>query len=87
MLPGIKKIPILRYGLIVMLIVILSGSAFYLYYYYNRAEKVRGNFKLMVNARENSVLIDSCIVELYNADNNSRMYALTGTKLYFNEFS
>ncbi len=87
MIAGVKKIPILRYALIVMLIVVLFGSAFYLYLHYNKAEKLRGNFQQMVNARENSSLIDSCIVELYSADNTSRMYALTGRKWYSNEFA
>ncbi|MEB0264058.1 MULTISPECIES: ATP-binding protein [unclassified Mucilaginibacter] len=87
MIAGVKKISILRYALIVMLIVVLFGSAFYLYLHYNKAEKLRGNFQQMVNARENSSLIDSCIVELYSADNSSRMYALTGRKWYSNEFA
>jgi len=87
MIAGVKKIPILRYALIVLLIVVLFGSAFYLYLQYNKAEKLRSNFQQMVNARANSALIDSCIIELYSADNSSRMYALTGRKWYFNEFS
>ncbi|MBD1392706.1 ATP-binding protein [Mucilaginibacter glaciei] len=87
MISGVKKIPILRYGLIVSLVVVLFGSAFYLYLHYNKAEKVRSNFQKMISARENSSLIDSCIVELYSADNSSRMYALTADKKYFNKFS
>ncbi|MES2062946.1 MAG: ATP-binding protein [Bacteroidota bacterium] len=87
MIAGVKKIPILRYALIVLLIVVLFGSAFYLYLQYNKAEKLRSNFQQMVNARANSALIDSCIIELYSADNSSRMYALTGRKWYFKEFS
>jgi signal transduction histidine kinase/CHASE3 domain sensor protein len=87
MTAGVKKIPILRYALIVLLIVVLFGSAFYLYLQYNKAEKLRSNFQQMVNARANSALIDSCIIELYSADNSSRTYALTGRKWYFNEFS
>lgn len=87
MISGVKKIPILRYGLIVSLVVVLFGSAFYLYLHYNRAEKIRGNFQKMISARENSSLIDSCIVELYSADNSSRMYALTADKKYFSQFS
>ena len=82
-----KKIPILRYGLIVMLIVVLFGSAFYLYLHYNRAEKIRVSFQQMISARENSALIDSCIVELYSADNSSRMYALTSKKNYLAQFN
>jgi signal transduction histidine kinase len=87
MIAGVKKIPFLRYGLIVMLIVVLFGSAFYLYLHYNKAEKIRASFRQMINARENSALIDSCIVELYSADNSSRMYALTFKKEYFTQFN
>ncbi|WP_374949384.1 ATP-binding protein [Mucilaginibacter sp.] len=87
MVSGVKKIPILRYGLIVSLIVVLFGSAFYLYLHYNRAEQIRSNFQKMISARENSSLIDSCIVELYSADNSSRMYALTANKQYAKKFS
>ncbi|RWY55558.1 ATP-binding protein [Mucilaginibacter gilvus] len=87
MIAGVKKIPLLRYGLIVLLIVVLFGSAFYLYLHYNKAEKIRSSFQQMINARENSTLIDSCIVELYSADNSSRMYALTSKKAYFTQFS
>lgn len=86
-LSGVKKVPIVRYGLIVMLIVVLFGSAFYLYLHYNRAEKIRSNFTKIISARENSTLIDSCIVELYSADNSSRMYALTFKKKYFKSFN
>lgn len=87
MFSNVKKIPILRYLTIVMLIVVLFGGAFYLYLHYSKAEKLRSNFQKMVAARENSTLIDSCIVELYSADNNSRMFALTGKKYYSKEFS
>ncbi|MBD1366254.1 response regulator [Mucilaginibacter sp. ZT4R22] len=87
MIAGVKKIPLLRYGLIVLLIVVLFGSAFFLYLHYNKAEKIRTSFQQMINARENSALIDSCIVELYSADNSSRMYALTFKKEYFTQFN
>jgi hypothetical protein len=87
MIAGVKKVPILRYGLIVLLIVVLFGSAIYLYLHYSKAEKIRTSFVQMINARENSALIDSCIIELYSADNSSRMYALTTKKPYFNTFT
>lgn len=87
MIAGVKKVPLLRYCLIVMLIVVLSGSAFYLYLHYNKAEKIRSSFQQMISARENSALIDSCIVELYSADNSGRMYALTSKKDYFVRFN
>jgi len=87
MIAGVKKVPILRYGLIVLLIVVLFGSAIYLYLHYSKAEKIRTSFVQMINARENSALIDSCIIELYSADNSSRMYALTTKKPYFSTFT
>lgn len=87
MISAVKKVPVLRYSLIVLLIVVLFGSAFYLYLQYNKAEKIRGNFQKMISVRENSSLIDSCIIELYTADNSSRMYALTTDKRYLDQFS
>ena len=87
MIPSVRKVPVLRYGLVVLLIVMLFGTAFYLYLHYNNAEKLRRNFQTMVSARANSELIDSCILELYSADNNSRLYTLTGKKQYLNRFT
>ncbi|TWR26452.1 response regulator [Mucilaginibacter pallidiroseus] len=87
MITGFKRTSFLRYGLIVVLIVVLFGSAFYLYLHYSKAEKVRTTFQKMITARENSALIDSCIIELYSADNSSRMFALTGKTYYSKEFS
>lgn len=83
----VRKIPILRYALIVFLIVVLFSSAFYLYLYYSKAVKLRNNVHQMVLARESAAKIDSCLIYLYNADNSSRLYALTADKKYFEQFS
>ena len=83
----VRKIPILRYALIVSLIVVLFSSAFYLYLYYSKAVKLRNNVHQMVLARESAAKIDSCLIYLYNADNSSRLYALTADKKYFVQFS
>ncbi|CAM3957833.1 His Kinase A (phospho-acceptor) domain-containing protein [Pedobacter westerhofensis] len=87
MISKVRKIPILRYAIIVCLIVVLFISAFYLYLYYRRAESVRYNVHQMILARESAAMIDNCLISLYSADNNSRLYGLTSDTKYFNQFS
>jgi len=87
MIKSAKRLPVLRYGLIVSIVIILSSSAFYLYFHYTKAVAVRYNFSKLIQARSNTNLIDSCIVDLFMADNNSRMYALTKDETYFHKFS
>jgi signal transduction histidine kinase/CheY-like chemotaxis protein len=87
MISKVRKIPILRYALIVSLIVALFISAFYLYLYYRRAESVRYNVHQMILARESAAMIDNCLISLYSAENNSRLYGLTSDNKYFNQFS
>lgn len=82
-----RKIPILRYGLIVFLTLVLSVTAFYLYIHYTKAEDVRYNFSKVIQSRGNSNLIDSCVISLFNAENNSRMYALTKKAVYYEDFT
>jgi len=69
-----------------MLVVVLFSGVVYLYMHYNKAQKLQGNIGKMITARRNSELIDSCLLNLYNADNSSRLYALTGGKKYINDF-
>lgn len=87
MVKSLKRIPILRYGLIVLLITALFSGAFYLYLRYNSSQKLQNNISKLISVRENSNIIDSCLLNLYSADNNSRLYALTGDKKYVNLFS
>jgi hypothetical protein len=87
MISKVRKIPILRYALIVSLIVVLFISAFYLYIYYRRAESVRYNVHQMILARESAAMIDNCLISLYSAENNSRLYGVTSDIKYFNQFS
>jgi CHASE3 domain sensor protein len=86
MISGTQKTSILRYFLIVMLFSLLSVSAFYLYLHYKKARNLRNNIENLISARENSSLIDSCIINLYGADNYSRLYTLTGEKTYLRKF-
>lgn len=82
-----NKIPVLRYGLIVALIFILFSGALSLYLHYHRTQNLQQNISKIISAGENSSLIDSCLYNMYNADNNSRLYALTGDKTYLHKFS
>ncbi|WP_428331444.1 ATP-binding protein [Mucilaginibacter sp.] len=59
----------------------------YLLLHYKKAQKLQSNIENLITARENSALIDSCIIDLYSADNNSRLYTTTGNKAYLKKFS
>jgi len=87
MLGNSNKIPVLRYGLIVVLVSILFSGAFYLYMRYDSARQLRYKINKLLTARANSDIVDSCLLNLYNADNNSRLYSLTGDKKYLDLFS
>ncbi|PTQ92909.1 phospho-acceptor domain-containing protein [Mucilaginibacter yixingensis] len=80
------KIPVLRYGLIVALIFILFSGALSLYLHYHRTQNLQQNISKIIAAGENSSLIDSCLFNMYSADNDSRLYALTGDKTYLKKF-
>ena len=86
MASGGRKIPVLRYFLIVLLFSALFVSAFYLYLHYKKAQNLRANVEKLISARENTALIDSCILNLYSADNYSRLYTITGDKTYLQKF-
>lgn len=87
MIKNSKKIPVLRYGLILLLVTILFSGAFYLYMRYDSARQLRYKISRLLTARANSDIVDSCLLNLYSADNNSRLYAITGDKKYSNLFS
>jgi len=86
MISGARKIPVLRYFLIILLFSVLFVSALYLYLHNKKAQQLRSNIESLISARENSALIDSCIINLYSADNYSRLYTLTGNKSYLRYF-
>ncbi|MFD0750233.1 ATP-binding protein [Mucilaginibacter calamicampi] len=77
----------MRYGLVVLLFVVLFVSTEYLLLHYQKADALRNNIGKLISARENSELIDSCIIKLNNADNNARLYTVTGEKYYFQRSS
>jgi len=84
---GVRKIPILRYLIIVLLFSALFVSSLYLYLHYKKAKDLHSSIEKLISERENSSLIDSCILNLYSADNNSRLYTITGDKSYLKRFS
>lgn len=84
---SVRKIPILRFGLIVSLISILFFGAFYLYLHYQSAKKLQNDIGKLIAARKNSELVDNCLLMLYKADNNSRLYALTNNEQYVHLFN
>jgi signal transduction histidine kinase/CheY-like chemotaxis protein len=82
-----RKIPTLRYALVILLFSLLFVGAEYLYLHYKKAQMLRGHIESVINSRENVALIDTCIYRLYSADNNSRLYTITGEKSYYEKFS
>jgi signal transduction histidine kinase/CheY-like chemotaxis protein/CHASE3 domain sensor protein len=87
MIKAVKKIPVLRYFLIISLFSGLFVCSLYLYLHYKKARSLRSSIENLITERENSALIDSCILNLYSADNNSRLYTITGDKAYLQKFS
>lgn len=76
-----------RYGLLIFLILTLFICAIFFYIKYNKVNNLTTNIKELSELKEDYSLIDSCIVVLYKADNNSRMYAATGQKEYIKKFT
>ncbi|TSJ37275.1 response regulator [Mucilaginibacter corticis] len=82
-----RKIPILRYCLVIALFSLLFVGTEYLYLHYKKAQLLRSNIERVISSHQNSALIDSCIYKLYSADNNSRLYTITGNRVYLHKYS
>jgi hypothetical protein len=82
-----SKMPLLRYGVIILLICLFFSSTFYLYFQYTRSQNLRHNINEFVSIRENSALLDSCILMLYSADMDTRFFTVTGDTLYLERFT
>lgn len=76
-----------RYFLIVFLILILSLFAFFQYLRNVKIGSLKENVAELIQLQEDYSRIDSCIYILYKAENNSRLYTVTGNKEYIREFS
>lgn len=82
---SVKK-PSTRYGLIVFFVITLFLCAIGFYLLNNKGKEIRHNINQLAQIREDYSQIDSCIYILYNADNNSRLYAVTAEKKYIKYF-
>lgn len=80
------KNPSTRYGLIVFLVITLFLCAIVFYIRNNKGNEISNNISQLAQLREDYSQIDSCIYILYNADNNSRLYAVTAEKKYIKYF-
>ncbi|RZK58077.1 MAG: response regulator [Pedobacter sp.] len=75
-----------RFGLVVFLILSLFLCATFFYVRNSKGNDLVRDVTHLSELKEDYALIDSCIVVLYNADNNCRLYAVTGQKAYINKF-
>ncbi|MES2458638.1 MAG: ATP-binding protein [Bacteroidota bacterium] len=87
MIKTVSKTPVFRYSLIALLISCLSFLTIFLYLKYDKAQQLRSDVNKLVAIRENSSQIDDCILTLYSADNDSRLYGATGETRYLVSFS
>lgn len=76
-----------RYGLVVFLILGLFFSAIFLYIRNYKTADLARDFNHISALRENYEQIDSCIILLYNADNNAKLFAATADKTYIRQFA
>lgn len=81
-----KRSPI-RYYLVVFLILVLFLFAFFLYLRYEKMNALKRNVTELIKLHEDYSKIDSCIYILYQAENNSRLYAVTADRDYIKKFS
>lgn len=76
-----------RFGLIVILLLALFISAVF-FYTRNNKISVLSNHVSKLNAVESDFdKLDTCILVLYRADNNSRLFEATGNNAYMKQFS
>ncbi|TCC98375.1 response regulator [Pedobacter hiemivivus] len=85
-LSATKRSPI-RYYLTVFLILILFLFAFFLFLRFSKMNALKRNIAELVKIKEDYSKVDSCIYTLYQAENNSRLYAVTADREYIKKFS
>ncbi len=81
-----KKTSLTKYFLIFGLVISLICAITYLYLNNSRLS-LKNSFKQYASIENNNAKLDSCIVNLYKAENNCRMFVVTGDKNYFNVFN
>ena len=76
-----------RYFVVAFLILALFVYAFQLYLRNSKISDLKSDITKLTMAQKSYSEVDSCIYILYQAENNSRMYAVTADKYYLNQFS
>jgi len=76
-----------RYGLIVILILALFISAIFFYARNNRIAVLSDNVEKLNQIETDYSLLDTCVLVLYKADNNCRLFEATGNNVYMKQFS
>lgn len=76
-----------RYGLIVVLILALFISAIFFYTRNNRLSILSANVNQLTYLESDYSSLDTCILLLYRADNNCRLFEVTGNSNYMKQFN
>ncbi|MGV3546387.1 MAG: hypothetical protein ACO1N4_04935, partial [Pedobacter sp.] len=76
-----------RYGLIVVLILALFISAIFFYTRNNRLSILSANVNQLTYLESDYSSLDTCILLLYKADNNCRLFEVTGQANYMKQFN
>lgn len=76
-----------RYGLIVILLLALFISAIFFYTRNNRIHLLSENVNQLKSIENDYSQLDTCVLLLYKADNNCRLFETTGNNVYMKLFS
>ena len=76
-----------RYGLIVILLLALFISAIFFYTRNNRIHLLSENVNQLNSIESDYSQLDTCVLLLYRADNNCRLFEATGNSAYMKLFS
>lgn len=76
-----------RYGLIVILLLALFISAIFFYTRNNRIHLLSENVNQLNSIESDYSRLDTCVLLLYKADNNCRLFEATGNNAYMKQFS
>ncbi len=79
--------PSIRYSLIIFLTLALFLCAVFFYIRTSKTTVLANDISQLISLREDYAQIDSCIILLYQADNNCRLFAATGQKSYIQKFA
>jgi signal transduction histidine kinase len=84
---NVKRRDPFRYFVVAFLILALFIYAFLLYLRNSKINGLKNDITKLTMLQKSYSEVDTCIYILYQAENNSRMYAVTADKYYLNQFS